>query len=62
MNNNPYGYRVDISKAKNRELYERYKKWKGIPRWSPLSDWEREEFERYVLGEMKGVKNDRRGN
>ena len=54
---NPYGYRVDISKTKYRELYDRYKQWKGIPKWCPLSDWEREEFERYVLGEMKkGVK------
>lgn len=56
---NPYGYRVDISKTKYRELYDRYKQWKGIPKWCPLSDWEREEFERYVLGEMKGVKNDK---
>lgn len=54
--NNPYGYRVDISKPKYRKLYERYKKWKGIPRWCPLSDSERLEFERYVLGEVKGVK------
>lgn len=58
--NNPYGYRVDISKPKYRKLYERYKKWKGIPRWCPLSDAERREFERYVLGEVKGVKNDER--
>ena len=56
--NNPYGYRVDISKAKNRKLYDRYKKWKNIPEWCPLSDSEREEFERYVLGEMKGAKNE----
>ncbi|MEE3451495.1 MAG: hypothetical protein VZR27_12535 [Acutalibacteraceae bacterium] len=54
--NNPYGYRVDITKPKCRELYERYKEWKGIPRWCPLSDSERLEFERYVLGETKGVK------
>lgn len=60
--NNPYGYRVDIKKPKYRELYERYKKWKGIPRWCPLSDWEREEFERYVLGEKKGAENDKRRN
>lgn len=43
-----------------RELYDRYKQWKGIPRWYPLSDSERLEFERYVLGEVKGVKNDER--
>ena len=52
--NNPYGYKVDITKPKCRELYERYKKWKGIPKWCPLSDKERFEFEAYVLGEIKG--------
>lgn len=51
--NNPYGYRVDITKKEHRELYERYKKWKNIPRWCPLSDFERLEFERYVLGKEK---------
>ena len=54
---NPYGYRVDISKTKYRELYDRYKQWKGIPKWCPLSDKERLEFEAYVLGKMKGGKN-----
>lgn len=47
--NNKYGYQVDITKPKYRELYERYKKWKGLPRWCPLSDGERFEFENYVL-------------
>ena len=46
--NNKYGYRVDITKPKYRELYERYKKYKNIPRWCPLSDYERFEFEQYV--------------
>ena len=44
-----YGYRVDISQPKIKELYFRYKKWKGIPDWCPLSDSERLEFERYLL-------------
>lgn len=55
--NNPYGYRVDISKAKNKELYERYKKWKGIPRWCPLSDYERLEFEKFVLNRKERKSN-----
>ena len=29
--NNKYGYQVDITKPKYRELYERYKKYKNIP-------------------------------
>jgi hypothetical protein len=45
---NKYGYRVDITKPKYRKLYDRYKKWRGIPAWCPLSDAERLEFEQYV--------------
>lgn len=56
---NKYGYQVDITKPKYRELYERYKKYKNIPEWCPLSDAERLEFEDYVLG-RKGKKNERR--
>ena len=44
-----YGYKVDISNPKIKPLYERYKKWKGIPSWCPLSDDERLEFESYIL-------------
>lgn len=47
--NNKYGYRVDITKPKYRELYERYKKYKNIPAWCPLSDGERFEFEQYIM-------------
>ena len=50
---NKYGYQVDITKPKYRELYERYKKYKNIPRWCPLSDAERFEFENYVLRSKK---------
>ena len=56
--NNKYGYRVDITKPKYRELYERYKKWKGFPRWCPLSDGERLEFENYVLGRKERKNNE----
>lgn len=53
-----YGYKVDISKPKYRTLYERYKKWKKIPKWCPLSDAERLEFEKYVMnGGEKHEKN-----
>lgn len=45
---NKYGYRVDITKPKYRKLYDRYKKWREIPAWCPLSDAERLEFEQYV--------------
>ena len=48
-----YGYQVDISIPKIKQLYDRYKKWKGIPNWCPLSDEERLEFESYILKEKK---------
>lgn len=48
-----YGYKVDISSPKIKPLYDRYKKWKGIPDWCPLSDEERFEFETYILGEKR---------
>lgn len=47
---NPYGYRVDIFAPELAELFKRYKKWKNIPDWCPLSDKERFEFEGYILG------------
>lgn len=46
---NEYGYQVDISHPKIKPLYERFKKWKGVPDWCPLSDDERKEFENYIL-------------
>lgn len=57
MLNNKYGYQVDITKPKYRELYERYKEWKGLPRWCPLSDGERFEFENYVLRSKEREEN-----
>lgn len=54
---NKYGYRVDITKPKYRKLYNRYKKWRGIPAWCPLSDAERFEFEKYVEGMKQREKN-----
>ena len=52
-----YGYRVNINAPGVRELYYRYKKWRGIPRWCPLSDAQRREFERYVLREDKNERD-----
>lgn len=46
---NPYGYRININHPKVRKLYERYKKWKGIPPATPMSDNERLEFEMYLI-------------
>ena len=60
LRDNPYGYRVDISEPETQKLYQRYKKWKGIPSWCPLSDDERAEFEDMILGKTKrkaGEKN-----
>lgn len=51
-----YGYKVDISDPKIKPLFERFKKWKGIPEWCPLSDKERLEFEGYILGDIKNGK------
>ena len=61
LKNNPYGYQVDITGIKERELYERYKKWKGIPDHVPLSDAERFEFEDYVLGKKDKVEEQESG-
>ncbi|HIR02540.1 MAG TPA: hypothetical protein IAD34_00515 [Candidatus Scatovicinus merdipullorum] len=46
---NPYTYRVNINHPKIQPLFERYKQWKGVPIWCPLSDSERFEFERYII-------------
>ena len=51
---NKYGYEVNISHPRIKPLYERFKRWKGIAGWVPLSDSERKEFESYILkGENK---------
>lgn len=46
---NKYGYQVNITNPKIKPLYERFKKWKGLPDWCPLSDAERFEFESFIL-------------
>lgn len=44
-----YGYRINVNEPPYDELFERFKKYKGIPRWCPLSDGERQEFESYFI-------------
>lgn len=47
-----YGYRLDLQDPDVLEAYERFKASRGIPRWVPLSDNERLEFERaYIRGQ-----------
>ena len=50
---NPERYRLNVNDEKIRSLYERFKKWKGIPRWCPCSDEERKEFESWILKKRK---------
>lgn len=50
---NKYGYRVNIVHPAVAPLYERFRRWKGIPRNFPLSDAERLEFESYILEKVE---------
>ncbi len=57
LQNNPYGYRLDISAPDINPLYKRYKRWKNIPPWCPLSDEERMEFESLIIEGSKHKPN-----
>lgn len=46
-------YILSLKDPKILALYNRFKVWKGIMPGYPCSDEEREEFERYVLGDEK---------
>lgn len=46
-------YLLSLKKPKIYQRYVRFKKWKNIPPNEPCSDSEREEFERYILGDEK---------
>lgn len=48
-----YGYRLDLNDPVIKELYDRYRRKKGIPVWCPLSDYERHEFELAVIKAMQ---------
>lgn len=52
-----WGYRTDLSDPVVKKLYFRYKRWKGIPEWCPLSDQERHEFDTYVMSHFARGKN-----
>ncbi len=45
----PYGFRINIAHPRIAPLYERFRRWKGIPYGMPLSDDERFEFESYII-------------
>lgn len=51
---NPYGYKLNMSHPRIKELCARYMAWKDIPN-RPLTDAERREFEKMVIEkERKG--------
>ncbi|MCQ2388009.1 MAG: hypothetical protein MJ066_06180 [Clostridia bacterium] len=50
--NNRYGYKLNLKHPKIRNLYERYKKWKGLTLNFPLTDKQRFEFESYLLKKL----------
>ena len=53
---NPYGYRLDIRHPLVEKLYWRYKDKHHIPRWCPMSDEERLDFEAQVVEWWEGRK------
>lgn len=53
IDDNPYGYRINVNHPKILPLYERYKKWKGISVNEPLSDDERFEFEDIIIKQIE---------
>jgi len=48
LSKNPYGYTLNINNPVIFSYYMRFKRWKGVPVWCPLSDGERAEFEKYM--------------
>jgi hypothetical protein len=58
LEHSPYGFRVNINHPAVLPLYKRYKHWKGIPGWCPLSDSERLDFEKYILPKLEATKNE----
>lgn len=49
VNNNPYGYRLNVNNPIINEYYRRFLKWKSIPLIFPIPREKRLEFERYIL-------------
>ena len=50
---NKYGFLLDLKHPFVSKMYKRFKESKGIPRWCPLSDAERMEFEEKVITWIK---------
>lgn len=57
LEENPYGFRVNVNNPLVRPYYERYKRAHRLPDWCPTSDDERRDFEAYFLGEKKKPKS-----
>ncbi len=53
IDDNPYGYRININHPKILPLFEKYKKWKEIPSNEPLADAERFEFEDIIINQIE---------
>lgn len=49
--NSRYGYRLNLNNFQIRQLYDRYKKSKGLPYFMGISDKQRKEFEESILKE-----------
>lgn len=47
---NKYGYRLNLNNAVIRAMYERYKVRENLPPHFPVSDNQRRDFEKHVLG------------
>lgn len=43
-----FGYKYNVNHPLINDLYRRYKKWKGIPESSPMSNAQRADFESYI--------------
>lgn len=49
IENNPYGYQININHPDIRQFYEEYKKRLGIPSFIALSDVQRRKFESIIF-------------
>lgn len=54
---NPYGYKLNVNHPEILPLFNRYKRWKGVPINEPISDSERLAFEALVIKSMGGKYN-----
>ena len=55
-------YRTSLADPHTRKMYSRFKKARGIPRWFPLSDQEREEFDEKYLQYQKEIEERKEKN